>query len=428
MKKRIRLNIRDFFAPHFDTVFDDIHYGKEHTDYYLSGGRGSAKSSFVAADIITGIMTDPDANALSLRKIDKDVNNSIFNQFLWTLDKMHVSDCFTVNFTKHTFTRVKTGQQIICNGCSDPLSLKSIKTRRGYFKFVWFEEADQFSLSDITSVVQSTSRAGLNRGIRFYTYNPPCSADHWINKHVAELQTQINNGTNVKDCIHHSTYLTVPRDWLGEDFLDYAERLKNTNEKLYKNNYLGEITGTGGQVFENVKPYTSGKIEYVYRGLDFGFAIDPTAYVVVSYDRNNNAINIINEIYKYGASTAQIVEDIKKENKSNMTITADSAEPRTIYDLRNLGLNISASIKGIDSVHHGIRWLQSLTSIYIDKEKCPNTYREFVNYSYKQNKDGTFRSDYPDKDNHSIDAVRYALEQIIRDSRSKYVNVQRVSW
>jgi phage terminase large subunit len=98
-------------------------------------------------------------------------------------------------------------------------------------------------------------------------------------------------------------------------------------------------------------------------------------------------------------------------------ITADSAEPKSIAELRSLGLKVDGARKGPDSVDYGIRWLQGLDAIRIDKRRAPNTYREFIGYEYERNRDGQFISAYPDKDNHCIDAVRYGLEPVMDGDR-----------
>ena len=95
-------------------------------------------------------------------------------------------------------------------------------------------------------------------------------------------------------------------------------------------------------------------------------------------------------------------------------IVADSAEPKSIVEMRGYGLNMTGAVKGPDSVEYGIKWLQDRAHIYIDKERCPNTYKEFVSYEYETNKQGEFISAYPDKNNHAIDATRYALNDEIR--------------
>lgn len=87
--------------------------------------------------------------------------------------------------------------------------------------------------------------------------------------------------------------------------------------------------------------------------------------------------------------------------------------------MKDAGLRIYGVKKGPDSVDYGIRWLQSLDEIVIDKRRCPNTYREFVSYEYERNREGQFISAYPDKNNHAIDAVRYAMREDMRSGGMK---------
>ena len=177
---------------------------------------------------------------------------------------------------------------------------------------------------------------------------------------------------------------------------------------------MGEVTGTGGDVFSNVEDKRmSGSLiaafDRLHYGLDFGFAVDPLAFVAMHYDKKHEDLYIFDEIYKYGYDTKPAAEEVIRKASRRLVI-ADSAEPRTIRAFSNLGVNIRGAKKGPDSVGHGIKWLQDLRHIYIDKERCPNTYKEFVSYEYMQNKDGVFISRYPDANNHAIDATRYALE------------------
>jgi phage terminase large subunit len=206
----------------------------------------------------------------------------------------------------------------------------------------------------------------------------------------------------------------VPKAWLGEQFIVEAEHLKLTKPKEYEHEYLGEVTGTGGEVFENVqiRPITNEEIKDFYnikRGLDFGYAIDPVSYPVMHYDRKKKRLYIFHELYKVGLSNRSLYEHIKEENKNNEFVTADAAEPKSIHELRQYGLKIRAAKKGPDSIKYGIKFLQSLEAIVIDDIRCPETSREFLTYELDKDANGNFKADYPDRNNHSIDAVRYAL-------------------
>ena len=156
----------------------------------------------------------------------------------------------------------------------------------------------------------------------------------------------------------------------------------------------------------------------LYYGLDFGFAVDPAAFISMHYDSKKEILYIFAEVYGPKMSNRKLAVFIK-ESGANRT-TADSAEPKSIAELRNdYNLKVYPAKKGKDSVEYGIRWLQERAKIYIDKRRCPNTYLEFAKYEYEQDRQGKFISAYPDKNNHSIDAVRYAMESTMKTSGMK---------
>jgi PBSX family phage terminase large subunit len=305
-----------------------------------------------------------------------------------------------------------TGQEIMFKGCDDPQKSKSIKPKKGYFGYCWFEEATDFQgLDEIENIVQSVARSGLGKTAIFLSYNPPQSVQSWINAEV--LRPQQNR------FIHHSTYLSIRPDLLGEQFIKIAEYKKQTNEKQYNHIYLGEVTGTGGEVFDNVesREITDREIDhfdYLYTGLDFGFAVDPVAIVKASYNSSKKELYIFDEFYRVGASFDVIADQLQK--MGNPYTIADSAEPRSIYELKKRDCRIVGAKKGSGSVEHGLKCLQDLNKIVIDPARCPNTIREFCTYEYELDKYGNYKSIYPDKNNHSIDATRYALEDIFRDN------------
>ncbi|WP_288958738.1 terminase large subunit, partial [uncultured Leuconostoc sp.] len=151
-----------------------------------------------------------------------------------------------------------------------------------------------------------------------------------------------------------------------------------------------------------------------HRGLDFGFAADPLAYVEWYYDAARRRLFAVDEFYGPGISNQQAVDGINKLNAMNDLIIADSAEPRTIAELRGHGLKIRPARKGKGSVEHGIKWLQDLNEIVIDPRRTPNIHREFVGYELETDGNGNLRGQYPDKNNHSIDATRYAVESLLK--------------
>ena len=201
-----------------------------------------------------------------------------------------------------------------------------------------------------------------------------------------------------------------------------AEHLKSTKELAYRHEYLGEATGTGGNVFDNVivRTITDEEIKMMdkfYYGNDFGFTVDPASWGK-SYIHNNK-LWIIDEIYETRLSNRQLAEKMKLKGIGREPVICDSAEPKSIEDLRELGIVALGAKKGPDSVAFGMKYLQSLDEIIIDPKRTPNAMKEFVGYEYDMNKDGQFISRYPDKNNHFIDQERYALERFIQQKRSK---------
>lgn len=404
------IKFSDVVAKHFWEVHQAI---KEHkyTHYWASGGRGSTKSSFCGIEVITLILRHKDCNAVVLRKVAATLRDSVYAQIQWGISTMGLDEQFIQKTSPLRMIYKPTGQQIVFLGVDKKEKIKSIKPRAGYFGVVWYEEVDQFSgMEELRSLNQSLLRGG-EKFWCFYSYNPPKSRDSWVNQEVL-----IDEADRL---VHHSTYLGVPREWLGDLFFLEAEKLKNKNEMAYRHEYLGEATGTGGAVFSNVENMEMsdeliGRFDRLHYGLDFGFATDPLAFVCMHYDKKHEILYIFNEVYKFSLDTRPAAEMVKKLAKRRLVI-ADSAEPRTIRSFEKYGCNIKGAKKGPDSVEHGIKWLQDLRAIYIDKSRCPNAYREFVGYEYAQNKDGQFISQYPDKNNHAIDAVRYGMEAEMLD-------------
>lgn len=269
-------------------------------------------------------------------------------------------------------------------------------------------------MEEIRNVLQSLLRGGPSYQV-FGTYNPPKSRNNWVNEEIL-----VDDPDRL---VHHSTYLTVPKDWLGAQFLAEAEKLKSKNEMSYRHEYLGEVTGTGGAVFENVEDLAMSseqlqQFDHRYFGLDFGFAVDPLAFVAMHYDAKHEDLYIFDEIYQQKLTNRAAADMINKKYPS-VRILGDSAEPKSIYEMREYGTNVNGAKKGPDSVRFGINWLQSRAHIYIDRHRCPNTYREFSSYEYDRNRDGQFINAFPDKNNHAIDAVRYGMQGCMPHGRAR---------
>lgn len=406
------VRLSSLIAPAFWPVHRDIKRNG-HTHYWLKGGRGSTKSSFLSVEIVLGMMKDPDACAIVYRKVGVTLVESVYAQLVWAINALGVADYWRFGKSPMELEYRPTGQKIVFRGADDPAKSKSIKLAKGYFKFLWFEETSEFAgMDDIRTITQSVIRGGGPVAI-FYSYNPPKSAQSWVN---AESLIQ-----RPDRLIHHSTYLDVPPEWLGKAFIAEADALKAANERAYRHAYLGEVTGTGGQVFDNVvvRPITAEERRFFDRyrnGLDFGFAVDPDAFLHMAYQRGPRRLYLLDEYYAAGNTIDQLAEHIIHGCAGGWT-HADSEDPRMIMELQRRGCKVLPVKKGPGSVEHGMRWLQELSQIIIDPQHCPNAAREFTAYEYQRDKQGNFRADYPDKDNHTIDAVRYGMSEDIMEVR-----------
>lgn len=399
------MRLSKVIASSFYPVHKDIKAGR-HIHYWLKGGRGSTKSTFAALEIVLGIMKDKNANACGLRKVKDTLKDSVYEQISWAIEALGVDAYWHKSISPLSFTYLPTGQKILFRGADNPKKIKSIKFARGYCKYIWYEELDEFNGPDEIRMINQSLMRGGKDFVVFYSYNPPKSAANWVN-----IEAQLTRSDRY---VHHSNYLDVPREWLGEIFVSEAEHLKITKPKAYDHEYMGEVTGTGGEVFENVQIRRISdeeikEFEVVRRGIDFGYAVDPFAYNVAAYNRKYKRLYIFHEAYKVGLSNHAAFKLIHEENKNNEPILADSAEPKSINELNQYGLRVSGVKKGPDSVEYGIKFLQDLEAIIIDDTRCPETAREFLNYELEQDNNGGFKAGYPDKNNHTIDATRYAM-------------------
>lgn len=402
--------------PSFDEVRGDIKR-HNHTHYWMKGGRGSTKSSFISIQIPLLIMANKDIHAVVARKVANTLKNSVYAQMEWAISELGLYDEFDFKKSPLEITYKRTGQKILFVGVDDKAKIKSLKVPFGYVGVVWYEELDQFAgMAEIRNINQSLLRGGEKYWC-FYSFNPPRSKDNWVN--VEQLTGDSDR------LITHSSYLQVPREWLGEQFILEAEKLKTLRPDLYDHEYMGAVTGTGGDVFTNVEERTITDEEiktfdYIKHGIDFGFAQDPFVYIKLYYDNKHDVIYVYDEVYGVKLSNKKAYEKIK-DKVGQAYVYADSAEPKSIAEFNEYGLRMQGVRKGGDSRDYGIKWLSDRAKIVIDKKRCPNAYREFVTYEYDQDKDGNFISQYPKHNDHTIDAVRYALrEDMLAGSRFEF--------
>lgn len=400
------IRLSSVIGPAFHLLARDV-FQHGHTHYDLSGGRGSLKSSCVSLLVPLILLANKNTHALVLRKVANTIRDSVYAQYLWAIGELGMASYWEAKVQPMELIYRPTGQKIMFRGADDPMKIKSIKVPFGYIAVTHFEEKDQFAgRAEIRNILQSTMRGG-SKFWNFESYNPPISRDNWANKDSLEERPD-------RLC-HKSTYLEAPPEWLGSQFLSEAEHLKSTDERAYRHEYLGEAVGTGGNVFENLelRKITDEEISHfdrIYQGVDFGWFPDQLAFIRAHYDRNKETIYLLDELYVNKWPNENLAGWIKGKKYTDAYITCDSAEPKSVADLRAFGLPAQSAMKGPGSVDYGFKWLQK-RKIVIDRHRTPNAYQEFVNYEYERDKDGEFISGYPDRNDHILSATRYAFER-----------------
>lgn len=409
-----RIKLSGLISPGLYDVHRAVRSGTV-DEIVLAGGRGSTKSSCVSIELILLLLQHPECHAVVLRKVGNTLRNSVFEQIAWAVAELGLASRFELTVSPMRAIYKPTGQRIMFFGLDDPGKLKSIKVPFGYVGLAWFEELDQYAgPEEIRNVEQSLFRGG-SFSFSIKSFNPPAMARNWANRYALESRPG--------KLVHHSDYRSVPREWLGPRFLADAEHLRDTNPTAYRHEYLGEVVGSGTQVFENLRlepipADTKRSFERLLHGVDWGWYPDPWAYNGCSYDAARRTLYIYDEATRLRTSNADTAALLREKGVCTAPdreeyLTADSAEEKSCGDYRALGLPCRGAEKGPGSVRAGMKWLQSLTCVWIDPETCPDTAREFSEYEYERDKKtGEVLEGYPDINNHHIDAVRYATNRI----------------
>ena len=442
----------DMIAPSFTNVYRDI-VQKQHTEYVLRGGRASVKSSFIALIFILLLKNNPDGHGLALRQVADSLRISVFGRIQWAIRELGLSDEFKSTLSPMEIEYLPTGQKIFFHGADDPGKIKSITPPFGYIKFVWFEEFDQFRGLNSIRMIEQSIRGGDDI-YYFKSFNPPLTKSNFANKYCevpkANQYQHFSNYLGIPEeylkdeelrkliplekAILQYASLAVPKDWLGNTWLEEAEYLREASPSTFEHEYLGIPINDGGMVFPNVKlrPITDEEIaqfDHIHDGLDWGYAINPASYGKMNYDATRRKLYIFAEGQYLRMSNERLFDQLvadglirkveyKERGKTIVSypdlIIADSAEPKSVGDGKAYGLNIRGAEKGPESVRYSIKWLQGLTEIVIDPVRAPKHAQEFTNYEYERTKDGEIIDEYPDRDNDTIDDTRYGTNLIWR--------------
>lgn len=403
------LKISEIILPSFYD-FWKARRSNDYTFFVCKGGRNSAKSTHISIALVFDIIDLP-VNGLAIRKVGNTLNESVYEQLKEAINILGVTHLFEFSKSPLRITYKLRGNGFIFRGADDPVKMKSIKTSRFPIARGWIEELAEFKTEEeVQTIVDSILRAELPEGITykiFYSYNPPKRKQHWTNKKYESAFVAKNT------YIHNSTYLGNPK--LSDQTLEEIETVKSANDAKYQWLYLGKPSGGGVVPFDNLvfRTITDDEIktfDNIRQGIDWGYASDPFCFGRMHYDKTRRIVYFIDEIYGVKLSNREVAGKILSKQYQDVVTIADSAEPKSIAELKEYGVRIVSAKKGQGSVEYGEKWLDDLEEIVIDPVRTPNIATEFENIDYQVDRLGQTLARLEDKDNHSIDMSRYAFE------------------
>ena len=447
-----QINLSDLWNPAMNSVWNEISpfvIGKanrgdippcKYDELFLQGGRASGKSYFASVIVWLSLINDPKKNAAIVRKVGSSIAKSCWEQMLKVRDRLGLYDWKESN-TKMLVRNKATKQQSYFIGLDDEEKARSITVKSGYLSIVWFEEAKQFKdMEEIDQAVSSILRGGDDTDdssdddsdgdmeyMTILTYNPPKSTFDWINREAALGELKPNRLT------HKSTYLTMPRKWLGKKVLNEIEAMKRLKPEQYEHMYLGKVTGTGGEYFNNIvlREITDEEIAsfpYFNMGIDFGY-IDPNVFLKTYI--HDGKMYIFDEIYqdeiptKDELKTTKYIEFAKKVKEHTKDCPDDpiycDAQDKggmAVMQMPQFNIPVYEARKQADNNREaGYGFFRGLDEIVIDPKRCPNTAKAFLAFESMPAPGGNGWLDKPGRKNdHCPDAARYAEWENIRDN------------
>lgn len=339
------------------------------------------------------------------------MRDSVYSDLKWAIHKFHLDDYFECTVSPMQIVRKSTGQKILFRGLDDGLKITSISVDKGYLCWVWIEEAFEIANEDDFNKLDMSIRGEVPDGYFkqiTMTFNP-WSATSWLKKRFFDVADD--------------DIFTKTTTWQCNEWLDVADRniflkMKVNNPRRYKIEGDGDWGIAEGLIYEKVRlenfdideVKTIPGIKSAF-GLDFGFT-DPNAFICMLIDNAAMRIYVFDEWYRTGVTNRIIAQAIKDKGYGGQKIICDNAEPKSIAELQEEGIDAEASIKGKDSVNHGIQLIQNYEIVVHDKN-CPEFKKEIQNYCWAKDKDGK-PTDKPDHEfSHGMDAMRYGAAKAL---------------
>ena len=414
--------------------------GKGYKDFWsfkgryrvVKGSRASKKSKTMALWVIYNMMKYPGSNTLVIRKTFRTLKDSCYTELQWAVDRLQVGSLWTFKESPLEATYVPTGQKIYFRGLDDPLKVTSITVKVGYLCWAWIEEAYEIMTEADFDTIDESIRGSVPAPLwkQFTMTFNPWNERHWIKHRFFDDFTgyDIEGNKQYKPrptpLSADGEILAITTNYLCNEWLDEAdrrvfERMKENNPRRYAVAGLGGWGVVDGLVYEKWRE-EAFDLDEVRRapglksafGLDFGYTNDPTALFCGLVDLQNKKLYVFDEMYEKGLSNKRICANITALGYAKERITADSAEPKSIDELKSMGLRVSPAVKGRDSISNGIQFIQDFEIIV--HPRCVNFLTEIQNYVWSKDKFGKKLNAPIDDFNHLMDAMRYALERYIR--------------
>lgn len=379
----------------------------------VKGSRASKKSKTAALYYVQKIMEHSEANLLCVRKTFRTIKDSQFADLRWAAKRVRVDHLWEFKLSPLEATYLPTGQKILFRGLDDPLKVTSITVEVGYLCWCWIEEAYEIMNEADFDTLDESIRGKLPPDLwkqTTLTFNP-WNEHHWIKARFFDEPDP--------DVLAMTTnYLC--NEWLDEADMRMFERMKVGNPRRYRVAGLGDWGIVEGLVYENWEEKAFDVREMLEAhpkartvfGLDFGYTNDPSALFCGAYDSTSGTLWVFDEMYREGMSNAAIATEIKRLGHGKERITADSAEPKSIDQLKGLGIRVRGAEKGRDSVMHGVQFIQDLKIVI--HPRCVNFITEISNYTWAKDRFGKKLNEPIDDFNHLMDAMRYAMEKFIK--------------
>lgn len=404
--------------------------GKGYKDFWnfkgryrvVKGSRASKKSKTTALWHIYNMMKYKDANTLVVRKTFRTLKDSCFTELKWAVHRLHVDHLWEFKESPLEATYVPTGQKIYFRGLDDPLKVTSITVDVGSLCWMWIEEAYEIMNEADFNVIDESVRGQVDEGLFkqiTLTFNP-WNEHHWMKKRFFDAPPD-------PDILALTTNYMC-NEWLDASDRKLFEQMKKNNPRRYRVAGLGDWGIVDGLVYDHWKEQAFDIHSEQFKkdhpglksgfGLDFGYTNDPSAAFIGFVDFENKKIYVWDEMYEKGLSNKRIYENLYSMGYSKDRFTADSAEPKSIDELKGYGMRVKGALKGKDSINNGIQWIQDFEIIV--HPRCVNFLTEISNYTWAVDKFGTKLNIPIDDFNHLMDAMRYGLEGFIKGNKWIY--------